>query len=110
MAKFEIFKGSDNQFYFRLKAGNGENILGSEGYTQKPSCENGIESVRKHSPYDSYYERRIASNMQYYFVLKASNGQVIGKSQMYASSQGRDGGIDAVKRDAPTAPIVDLTK
>ena len=45
--KFEIFLAKNNEFYFRLKAGNGEIILGSEGYTTKANCTNGIESVKK---------------------------------------------------------------
>lgn len=43
------------------------------------------------------------------FTLHAGNGQVIGKSEMYTSSQDRDGGIAAVKAYGPTAPTVDLT-
>jgi hypothetical protein len=30
MAQFELFKGKDEQFYFRLRADNGEPILASE--------------------------------------------------------------------------------
>lgn len=48
-------------------------------------------------------------NSQYYFTLHASNGQVIGKSEMYTSTQARDGGIAAVKAYGPSAPVVDLT-
>ena len=109
MSKFTIFKGNDYQYYFRLAAGNGEIILGSEGYGQKQSCNDGIASVKKHAPYDANYERKVAVSGQYYFVLKASNGQTIGKSQMYSSAQSRDYGIDAVKREAPGAQIEDLT-
>ena len=36
--KFQVFKGIDNQFYFRLKAQNGEIILASEAYTAKQSA------------------------------------------------------------------------
>lgn len=109
MSKFEIFKGKNNQYYFHLKAGNGEIILASEGYIQKQSCYDGIASVKSHAPYDWNYERKMSVSYQYYFVLKASNGQVIGTSQMYTSAQSRDWGIDAVKREAPQATIVDLT-
>ena len=45
--KFEIYKDKKGEYRFRLKATNGENILGSEGYAQKSGCLNGIESVRK---------------------------------------------------------------
>ena len=44
--KFQVFKGKDNQFYFRLRAANGEIICGSEGYTTKQSCLNGISAVK----------------------------------------------------------------
>lgn len=109
MAKFEIFNGSNSEYYFRLKASNGEIILSSEGYTQKHNCENGIESVKGNSPYDSRYSRLTASNGQPYFTLNSTNRQVIGTSEMYSSNQMRDKGIESVKNNAPTAIIDDLT-
>ena len=45
--KFEIYFDKKGEYRFRLKARNGEPILASEGYTGKPACKNGIESVRK---------------------------------------------------------------
>lgn len=44
--KFQVFKGKDGQFYFRLKAANGEVIASSEGYTTKQSCLNGIAAIK----------------------------------------------------------------
>jgi uncharacterized protein YegP (UPF0339 family) len=44
-AKFEIFLGTNRQYYFRLKAPNGEKIFASEAYTTKVNCQNGIQSV-----------------------------------------------------------------
>lgn len=108
-AKFEVFVSSRNlQYYFRLKSGNGEIILGSEGYVTKQGCLNGIASVKANAPYDSRYERK-DSFQNYTFNLKASNGEIIGRSENYTSSSGRENGIAAVKRDAPVARIVDLT-
>lgn len=43
--KFEIYKSSNGEYRFRLKAGNGEIIATSEGYKSKASAKNGIESV-----------------------------------------------------------------
>ena len=51
MAKFEIYNDKRGEFRFRLKAGNGQNILASEGYKAKSACTNGIESVAV-----SYYD------------------------------------------------------
>ena len=107
--KFQIFKSSANsQYYFRLRAKNGEIILSSEGYVAKQNCINGIASVKIHSPYDSNYERR-GSFGYYSFNLKASNGEIIGRSETYSTNQGRENGIAAVKRDAPGAPTEDIT-
>lgn len=109
MGKFTIFNASNSQFYFNLKADNGEKILSSEGYIFKSSCQNGIQSVKANSPFDSRYEKRIAVNGKFYFVLKGPNNEIIGTSELYESSQGRDNGIKSVKENAPNASIVDLT-
>jgi uncharacterized protein YegP (UPF0339 family) len=45
--KFEIKKAKDDEFYFHLKASNGQIILASQRYVTKSSAENGIESVKK---------------------------------------------------------------
>jgi hypothetical protein len=108
-AKFEIKKSTNDKFYFNLKAGNGEVILTSEMYESKQGCKNGIESVKENAPDDEKYDRKTASSDQYYFNLKAGNGETIGKSEMYESKQGRDNGIESVKTNAPIASIVDLT-
>lgn len=109
-ARYEIFRSDHNlQYYFRLKAANGEIILQSEGYLNKSGAQNGVQSVRQHSPYDHYYERKLSSRSESYFVLKASNGQVIGTSQMYSTAAARDTGIASVKANGPSAPVVDLT-
>ena len=47
MSKFEIFTGSDDQFYFHLKADNGEIIAASQGYTTKESAEGGIDAIKR---------------------------------------------------------------
>lgn len=108
--KFEIYQSpGNNEYYFRLKAGNGENVLASEGYKQKSSAENGVESVKRNSGDEDNFEKKTSSNGKFYFNLKATNGQVIGTSQMYASESGRDNGIGAVGRAAEGADVVDLT-
>ncbi len=45
--KFEYFIGKDGQYYFHLKAGNGEIIANSQGYTTERACLDGIDSVKK---------------------------------------------------------------
>lgn len=109
MGKFTISKRKNDEYQFNLKAGNGEIILTSEGYTTKANCQKGIESVRINSQDDSRYDRRVAVNEKDYFVLKARNGEIIGKSQYYSSKSSMEIGIDSVKTNAPVAEIVDET-
>jgi len=109
MGKFTISKRKNDEYQFNLKAGNGEIILTSEGYTTKANCQKGIESVRINSQDDARYDRRVAVNEKDYFVLKARNGEIIGKSQYYSSKSSMEIGIDSVKTNAPTAEIVDET-
>lgn len=109
MAKFEIYKDKKEEFRFRLKAGNGQTILASEGYSAKSGCTNGIESVRKNSKDDSRYERLESKNGSPYFNLKAGNNQVIGTSEMYSSSSAMENGISSVKSNASGADIDDIS-
>jgi uncharacterized protein len=107
--KFELKKTSNGEFMFNLLAGNGQVILTSETYKAKASANNGIESVRNNSTDDARYVRDTASNGKSFFKLKARNGEVIGKSQMYASGDSMENGIESCKTNAPKAAVDDQT-
>lgn len=108
MAKFEVSVRKNGEFQFNLKASNGEIILTSEGYTTKAACLNGVESVKKNSANEERFDRLTASNGKPYFNLKATNGQVIGRSQLYASVRNRNNGIASVMKNAPVADVVEV--
>lgn len=108
---FELFKNDNTgKFHFRLKAKNGETILTSEAYSGKAGAENGIKSVMENAKNEGRFERRESKNGQGYFVLKASNGQVIGQSEMYKSDSGLKNGIKSVQTNAQEGTIKDLTQ
>ncbi len=107
MGKFVITKRSNGEFQFNLKAGNGETILTSEGYSSKSGATNGIESVRVNAPDADRFDKKTSTNGKHYFALKAKNGQIIGSSEMYESASGRDNGIQSVMKNAPSATIED---
>ena len=46
-AKFVLFKGKNNQFYFNFKASNGKKVLQSEGYKLKSSALKTIKVIKK---------------------------------------------------------------
>jgi uncharacterized protein YegP (UPF0339 family) len=108
--KFVLKKASNSQYRFNLKAENGEIILTSETYFQKLGALNGINSVKNNSSNDSRYERKISTNNQHYFVLKAMNNEIIGVSETYSTTQAMEAGIKSVKSNAPLATLEDLTQ
>ena len=109
MGKFVITLRKNGEFQFNLKATNGQTILTSEGYTTRAACLNGIESVKKNSLVEARFDKKVASNGKPFFNLKAANGQIIGSSQMYANEKNMLNGVASVVKNAPEAPIVDLT-
>lgn len=107
--KFEIKKAKNGQFYFHLKASNGEIILASETYKTKRSARNGIASVQKNSPEAARFDRRKGAGDKPYFVLKAANHQIIGQSEMYETDRAMENGIKSVQKNGVATKIEDLS-
>lgn len=106
---FEIYQSEKSgEYYFRLKATNGQIILGSQGYKQKATCQNGVESVKKNAGDAERFEKKESANGKFFFNLKSTNGQVVGKSQMYESEKSRDNGIESVMKNAPGASVKEV--
>ena len=107
--KFELKKGRSGKFSFNLKAANGQVILTSQTYKTKAAAKNGIKSVCTNCKKKTRFEQKSSKKGQPYFVLLASNKQVIGKSQMYASKTSMANGIASVQKNASKAEVKDLT-
>ncbi len=105
--KYVLKRTTNGEFMFNLQAGNHQTILTSERYTSKSGAQTGIESVRRNSPDDDRYDRRESKAGDPYFVLKAANGEIIGKSEMYSSDSARENGIESVKANGPTSAVDD---
>ena len=106
--KFELKQLKNEQYLFNLKASNGQIILTSEQYKSKSGALNGVESVRKNSVNEDRFEILTAKSGQPYFVLKAGNGEVIGRSETYSSLPAAKNGIQSVMKNAPSAELVEL--
>lgn len=94
--RFETFKGLDGKYYFHLKANNGQIVLQSQAYTTKASANNGVASVKTNGVIAARFELRAAADGQTYFVLKAANGAVIGRSELYATHANAERGMATV--------------
>jgi len=108
--KFEITQSKSGKFMFNLKAGNGQVILTSQLYETKASAVAGVESCKVNGVQDARFERATSKADEPYFNLKAANGQVIGRSEMYASAVSMENGIKSVMANAADAVIKDLTE
>lgn len=107
LPRYEIRQDQRGEYRFNLLSVNGENILrSSEGYTYKSDCKRAIEICQQNSPHEQHYKRG-QSGLNYWFTLRANNGEDVGISEMYTTSYNRDNGIAAVKRDGPTKNIED---
>ncbi len=109
-AKFELKPAKGGKVIFNLKAPNGLVVLTSETYDTKKAAEKGIASVRKHATNAKCFDRREAKDKQVYFVLTASNGEIIGKSEMYKAAKSMEKGIASVQKNAPEAKVDDQTE
>ena len=107
--KFVLKKSRNGKFSFNLCAGNGQVVLTSEQYNTKAAANNGIKSVGKNCKDDSCFERKVARNGKPYFNLKSTNGQVIGKSQMYSSNSSMEKGIRSVATNGGGSDTDDQT-
>jgi uncharacterized protein YegP (UPF0339 family) len=105
--RFLITKRSDGNYGFTLSANNGQTILTSESFKDKRMAKMIVKSVKVCAGIDDNFERRLASNGQPYFILKASNGEILGRSEVYYSTTGMEEGIRAVKDYAKNAIIED---
>jgi uncharacterized protein YegP (UPF0339 family) len=108
-ARYELKPTKNGEVMFNLLAGNNEVILTSEMYKEKSGALNGIESVKTNSQIDEMFERKTASNGQFYFNLHAANKQVIGRSETYTTEAAMEKGIASVKHNGQVTEIKDLT-
>jgi len=97
-AHFETFVGKDGKTYWDLVAGNGQNVLRSQGYTTAASAKKGSLSVVANGPDSSAYEILEAADGSYYFNLRADNNEIIGTSQMYSTKSNATRGASTVRQ------------
>ena len=119
MGKF-LMKTNEKGSRFVLKAGNGEIIGVSETYSSESACKNGVESVRKSAVAAGLEDQTVEGSKcknpkfevykdkagEFRFRLKASNGEIIGKSEGYKAKASAKKGIASIAKNAPDAPVV----
>ncbi len=83
--RFELFSGANGKTYFHLRAGNGEIVLSSQGYSSKSAAQAGIASVIENGVFAERFDRIEGEDGQVRIRLVANNGAVIANGEPYAS-------------------------
>lgn len=102
---YALGKGKTGKYTFNLKSANHQVILTSEAYESHDAAAEGIASVQRNAADEARFERKVAKSGENYFVLKAVNGQVVGKSEMYGSAAAMEKGIASVKANGPSTVV-----
>ncbi len=93
----------DNLFYFQFLSEENDVILNSQSYSDKEVCFNGIRSVISNAGNESRYEKSIDGDSKHFFILKAENGQEIGRSIKYETEADVDKAIANFIEEGPSA-------
>jgi len=90
--RYEIFQGADDQYYVNLKAGNGQVIGTTEGYTTKQSALGAVDAcIRAVSSYLEHWATNTGARFEvfegksgeFFFNLHAANGKIVLISEGY---------------------------
>ncbi len=110
-ATFNVFKGMDGQYYFNLRAKNGEIVLQSEGYTSKQNAVKGIDSVVNNGTVaegSTIFARRSdgavggsftvfeGAGGQFAFHIRATNGEIIAHGETYSKKSNAERAVKTV--------------
>lgn len=106
MGQFVISYRTNGQYYFALTADNGKAVLLSEGYTSKWGVKESIKEVKTFAKDESNYFRKTSTNNKFYFELRTPYGLILMESKLYTSPIKMEGVIDAVKKNAVDALVV----
>lgn len=107
---FHLKLTKNNQFYWMLRAPNGEALCHSENYTSHASAANGIAACKKHSQDLKNFGIFTGKDSMFYWHLKATNGEILCHSEGYTTKSAANDGALACNKYAPVASTKDETK
>ncbi len=104
--RFAVHLDAGGKYYWNLHAGNGAIVLRSERYDSEAAALNGAFSVLDNGATAGRYQVLTSSNGGAYLNLTATNGQVIGTSEVYASKANAERARDSLVALVPTVVLL----
>jgi hypothetical protein len=93
-ARFDLWKDG-SAYVFQLVSAQGETLIDSQDYSSRAAALGGLVSVLDNGTRTGRYTVVVGADGRAYFELRASNGQIIGKSNTYATRVGADSAVRA---------------
>jgi len=95
--KYKIFQSEHNKkYYFHFEDKEANLMLKSQGYEDRASCEKGVKSVLANASNGELYNPQQAEDGRFFFDIQAPNGEVIGTSSLYKTTDEAENAINKV--------------
>lgn len=107
--KFEIFKSDSNEkYYYRLKAKNGQIVLSGNPHDSVDAVKATIEAVRERSQDAANFKTNETATGKFTFSLRSSEDKSLGNSQSYKSEKSMKNGIVSVGKNAAGGTVEEV--
>jgi uncharacterized protein YegP (UPF0339 family) len=106
MGTFQLYRDKQENFRWRLRAGNGRIIADcGEGYERRDACEHGIDLLRRWDGEVEIYQDKGGGHR---WRLRASNGEIFADGgEAYFSRSNVQRALKSVKTNAAAASVID---
>jgi uncharacterized protein YegP (UPF0339 family) len=96
-ARVEVVEDSAGVYHFALRAGNDELLLVSDPYTTRAAAFNGGFALQDAATRDDAFSILTSASDEYYFTVRATNGEALGTSELYSSGTAAAVGITTTR-------------
>ncbi|MEQ8217727.1 MAG: YegP family protein [Arenibacter sp.] len=100
----KIKKESDTTYTFSLQSESGQTLLNSVPFGNREEIDKTIANLKVLIGQSSVFERKTDYNGKFLFILKNSEGKVLGNSMLYNSEAGMENGIKNLKTSISLLP------
>jgi uncharacterized protein YegP (UPF0339 family) len=105
--QFTLIKSEDNQFIFQLKDDQESVLFTSNPFATLPEVRSAIEALKDRATSFPNFERKKTPTNKMYFIVKTTDGRVIGSSEKHASIPALENNITDVNKCARLAQIAE---
>ena len=105
-ARVQVYELEDGSFVAHVYASNGHAILHSEKYSSEAAAWNGAFAMQDAAKLATGFTVGTTSTNQFYFTLRAANGEAVGNSELYSTRAGALAAIESVKATLANVDLI----